>query len=424
MFTANVSGQGGTPTGDVTFSEGATTLGVSQLTNGVATLAKSDLSAGAHTIVATYGGDATFETSSASHNHTVSSSTSGDTSTALTSSPNPSVAGQSVAFVATVSGQGGAAAASMMLAAPVNAAGVISVNTVNDEDNTGDSCSLREAIKAANTDAAYGGCTAGSGTDTITLPVGTYTLSLGDQLPPVTSAIVVEGNESIIQAHVDPDTASWRVFEVVNGGDLTLEDLTVRHGYCVNALSCASQDNPDNDKGNGGGIFNGGILTLDNVDITMNSAANGGGGIYHKRGELTVLAGSSSSNFQENSASTDGGGIGSGGSGAISVTQAMFMSNTAGNAGGAIASNSSAARRHGQHLLEQLGRHGQAAAAAPSTATARHTSRRVPSTTIRPTAVVGCSTAGGPLPTLRTAPSTTTVRAAMGAESTTTTIWL
>ena len=74
MFTANVSGQGGTPTGDVTFSEGATTLGVSQLTNGVATLAKSDLSAGAHTIVATYGGDATFETSSASHNHTVSSS--------------------------------------------------------------------------------------------------------------------------------------------------------------------------------------------------------------------------------------------------------------------------------------------------------------------------------------------------------------
>ena len=157
-----------------------------------------------------------------------------------------------------------------MLAAPVNAAGVISVNTVNDEDNTGDSCSLREAIKAANTDAAYGGCTAGSGTDTITLPVGTYTLSLGDQLPPVTSAIVVEGNESIIQAHVDPDTASWRVFEVVNGGDLTLEDLTVRHGYCVNALSCASQDNPDDDKGNGGGIFNGGILTLDNVDITMN----------------------------------------------------------------------------------------------------------------------------------------------------------
>ncbi len=230
----------------------------------------------------------------------------------------------------------------MMLAAPVNAAGAISVNTVNDEDNTGDSCSLREAIKAANTDAAYGGCTAGSGTDTITLPVGTYTLSLGDQLPPVTSAIVVEGNESIIQAHVDPETASWRVFEVVNGGDLTLEDLTVRHGYCVNALSCASQDNPDDDKGNGGGIFNGGILTLDNVDITMNTAANGGGGIYHKRGDLTVLAGSSSSNFQENSAGTDGGGIGSGGSGAISVTQAMFMSNTAGNAGGAIASNSSA----------------------------------------------------------------------------------
>ena len=47
-----------------------------------------------------------------------------------------------------------------------------------DEFGIGASCSLREAIQAANTDAAFGGCSAGGGDDTITLPAGTYTLTL------------------------------------------------------------------------------------------------------------------------------------------------------------------------------------------------------------------------------------------------------
>ena len=40
------------------------------------------------------------------------------------------------------------------------------------------SCSLREAITAANDDAAFGGCSAGSGADTIFLPAGIYTLTI------------------------------------------------------------------------------------------------------------------------------------------------------------------------------------------------------------------------------------------------------
>src|ERR1700753_2768347 len=45
----------------------------------------------------------------------------------------------------------------------------ITVNTTVDEfaGNTDATCSLREAIQAANTDKACGGCPAGSGTDTI-----------------------------------------------------------------------------------------------------------------------------------------------------------------------------------------------------------------------------------------------------------------
>jgi CSLREA domain-containing protein len=56
----------------------------------------------------------------------------------------------------------------------------INVTTFLDEytdPGPGTGCSLREAITAANSDATYGGCSAGAGTDTIMLPAGTYTLS-------------------------------------------------------------------------------------------------------------------------------------------------------------------------------------------------------------------------------------------------------
>src|SRR5215203_6157766 len=57
-------------------------------------------------------------------------------------------------------------------------AATITINTTADEFGTGGGCSLREAIQAANTDAAFGGCAAGAGTDQINLPAGTYVLSL------------------------------------------------------------------------------------------------------------------------------------------------------------------------------------------------------------------------------------------------------
>src|SRR5579859_4485770 len=60
VFTATVSGSGGTPTGTVTFKDGLTTLGTGSL-NGSAqtTLTNSSLAAGSHSITAVYGGDST-----------------------------------------------------------------------------------------------------------------------------------------------------------------------------------------------------------------------------------------------------------------------------------------------------------------------------------------------------------------------------
>src|ERR1041385_9203508 len=56
-----------------------------------------------------------------------------------------------------------------LLAAPPQAtqAATITVNTATDENTSNATCSLREGIIAATTDAAYNGCAAGSGVDTI-----------------------------------------------------------------------------------------------------------------------------------------------------------------------------------------------------------------------------------------------------------------
>ncbi len=62
-FTATVSTGAGTPTGTVTFKDGAVTLGASPLVNGSASLSVLSLSGGAHSITAEYGGDSTHAAS-------------------------------------------------------------------------------------------------------------------------------------------------------------------------------------------------------------------------------------------------------------------------------------------------------------------------------------------------------------------------
>jgi len=103
-FTATVTPQGsGTPTGTITFAEGSTTLGTVPLTSGIAPFSSSLLAPGAHTITASYGGDATFTSSkSASLTQTVTKAT---TTTTLSSSANPTYVNQVVTFTATVTSQ-------------------------------------------------------------------------------------------------------------------------------------------------------------------------------------------------------------------------------------------------------------------------------------------------------------------------------
>ena len=100
-LTATVAGAGSTPTGTVTFKDGVTTLGTGSLDNaGHATLKTSALTVGSHSITAGYGGDTdNGDSTSTTVSQTVDKAT---TSAALGSSANPSTAGQSVTFTATV----------------------------------------------------------------------------------------------------------------------------------------------------------------------------------------------------------------------------------------------------------------------------------------------------------------------------------
>jgi hypothetical protein len=104
-FTATVKpNQGAIPDGElVTFYDAGTAIDTGTTAGGVAAFATSSLSARTHTIKATYAGDATFEPSTGSVKQVVDKYT---TTTALSSSPNPSNDRQAVTFTATVTSSG------------------------------------------------------------------------------------------------------------------------------------------------------------------------------------------------------------------------------------------------------------------------------------------------------------------------------
>jgi Big-like domain-containing protein len=102
MLTATVSAQApgsGTPTGEVTFMDGATSIGSQSLSGGTAQLTTT-LGGGSHTITAVYDGDANIVTST-SQAVTINVQQAGSR-TSLTSAAARAVFGQLVSLTATV----------------------------------------------------------------------------------------------------------------------------------------------------------------------------------------------------------------------------------------------------------------------------------------------------------------------------------
>ena len=129
-------------------------------------------------------------------------------------------------------------------------------------DNT--TCTLVDAVAAAETDSMVGGCAKGTGADTIQLTadvtltaVNNFAILSNNALPLVTTDITVDGGGFTVQR--DPVAPSFRFFAVSATGTLTLNDLTLRNGRATQ---------------HGGAIGNNGFLILSNTTLTENSSPN------------------------------------------------------------------------------------------------------------------------------------------------------
>ncbi len=175
-------------------------------------------------------------------------------------------------------------------------------------------CSLAFQIVAANRDRPASGCPAGSGVDVIAMDKD---ITLFEPLPAITSQIVIEGN-----GHSISGDRKFRIFDV-DGGILTVKNLTMREGY--------SQTD------NGGAIRlqNDGRATISDSRLIDNSANNGSAVFIASAGtdrsSLTVT----NSSFVGNKSSIEGSAIFAHG-GAVSVRNSSFVNNSARSDGGAI----------------------------------------------------------------------------------------
>ena len=178
----------------------------------------------------------------------------------------------------------------------------------------GATCSLRNAILSANQDSSVGGCTAGSGDDTINL---SHQVSINDALPELSSDMTINGRGNRITADVS------RHF-TMSDGEVFINNVQLRGG--VNTS-------------NGGGSIRiwGGELQLRQAYFSGNTG--GGGGALHVRStaEVTILQ----SSFQNNTAgssgsSSHGGAIEIVGDSVVTIRNTTFFNNSAYGKGGAI----------------------------------------------------------------------------------------
>ena len=171
----------------------------------------------------------------------------------------------------------------------------ISVNTAADGDDgactaigTGNGCTLREAINAANSTptsdkivfdpSVFPSAATGAGlSPSLNPPIG-GTIQLSSGLPVISTYILISGTGARNLTVRGQGTANlYSVFTVASGGTVTLSGLTITNG-----------GSPSNV--NGGAITNAGNLTLQNVAVSGNPAStvvNATGAVFNN-GTLTI----------------------------------------------------------------------------------------------------------------------------------------
>ena len=201
---------------------------------------------------------------------------------------------------------------------------------------TGANCSLVDAITSANTNAAIGGCTAGSaGRDMIV--TGGATLSAPDNgvngLPVITEDLLIRSPDPAVLSFITRDfaggTPEFRVFEIGTANDAP--QVTIANVYMQNGQVSGAVVGGMPAAGAGGCIFlrNGSLTIVDSVleeckalgfdDATGLSAGAWGGAIAAVAGTLVIR----DSSFGFNSA-TGGAALASGFPGAMGDGGAIF----------------------------------------------------------------------------------------------------
>jgi uncharacterized repeat protein (TIGR01451 family) len=221
---------------------------------------------------------------------------------------------------------------------PVGAAAIVVNNaamTVSPNDGT---CTLVEAIVAANTDFpsgnAIGECVGGNGPDTIQLRAlnapkevagvrDEYRVTTIDNvgngangLPVITSVITLDGGGAAVARS---GASAFRLFQVAPGAALTLNNVAVNRGLTFSD--------------NGGAVVNYGTLEVNHGFFAGNKAMCDGGAIA-SFGPLIVRA----STFELNEAGCSGGAIQTFYAGSLQIIDTTIRNNTApsGSGGGVM----------------------------------------------------------------------------------------
>jgi len=218
---------------------------------------------------------------------------------------------------------------------PVAHAATITVTTTVDELLTGGGCSLREAIRAANLDMAGGGCPAGSGADTISLPAGTFKLTLAgrDEDRGFTGDLDITAGLTIVGAGASSTIIDGngqdRVFEIPANVNVSISRVAIRNGLAAGDRTTSGIE------AFGGGILNYGTLQLSDSVMTGNRTSIGvdigpssGGAIYSTGTAVlddTRVEGNSAVGYDRRGS---GGGITNAG-GTLTLNESRVLGNTA-----------------------------------------------------------------------------------------------
>lgn len=201
-FTATVTVPApgaGTPTGTVTFRDGATTLGSSTLNaSGQATHTTSSLGGGARSITAVYNGDANFGASTSSSVAQVVNA--GATTTTLAPVGGPGTSGQRSTFSATVTSPAGVPAGTVTFRA-----GTTTLGTVSLDSNGAASLGVSLGIGTHSISATYNGNANFAGSTSATASYTVNAVVTTTSKPVLRSGALVAGELLTFAATVTSD---------------------------------------------------------------------------------------------------------------------------------------------------------------------------------------------------------------------------